>query len=112
MSPTPRKRPAATRKSATKKPPTGEATAAATTPPPPASETSQPPPDTPPEASPPSFVPTPPTAATVATLVPIEAARPNLLDTGLSDYGMWIDIVERMTPPPLDAGSRPGRIWA
>lgn len=111
MSPTPRKRPAATRKSATKKPPTGEATAAATDPPPAAGGTSQPPADALPEAPPPSFVPAPPAATTVATLVPIEAVRPNLLDTGLSDYGMWIDIVERMKPPPLDAGNRPGRIW-
>jgi len=53
----------------------------------------------------------PPAAATVATLVPIEAARPNLLDTGLSDYGMWIEIVKRMTPQPLGPDDRPGRIW-
>jgi hypothetical protein len=111
MSPAPRKRPAATRKSATKKPPTGEA-AAATDPSPAARRTSPPPTDELPEAPPPSFVPAPPTATTVATLVPIEAVRPNLLDTGLSDYGMWIEIVERMTPPPLEAGDRPGRIWS
>jgi hypothetical protein len=111
MSPPPRKRPASTRKSATKKPPTDEASAVAPDPAPAAERTSQPLTDATPEAPPPSFVPAPPAATTVATLVPIEAVRPNLLDTGLSDYGMWIEIVKRITPRPLDPGSRPGRIW-
>jgi len=57
-------------------------------------------------------VPAPATPAAVATPVPIEASRPNLLDTGLSDYGMWVEIVKSMSAPPETPGERAGRIWS
>jgi cyanobactin cluster PatC/TenC/TruC protein len=54
----------------------------------------------------------PATPSEIATPVPIKANRPNLLETGLSDYGMWIDIVAEMPDTPTTPGKRTGRIWA
>jgi cyanobactin cluster PatC/TenC/TruC protein len=35
------------------------------------------------------------------------------LDTGLVDYGMWVEMFERNQPPPVPPGPfRRGRIWA
>jgi hypothetical protein len=34
------------------------------------------------------------------------------LETGLSDYGMWIEMFTDTDIPPLAAGDRRGRIWA
>jgi len=100
VTPAPRKPPV--RKSRAKKP----ATSAAEQP------SSAPPAAQPAAEPPPAFVPAPATPAAVATPVPVEASRPNLLDTGLSDYGMWVEIVKSMSAPPETPGERAGRIWS
>lgn len=55
---------------------------------------------------------TPAVPEAVATPVDYIVPRPNLLDTGLSDYSFWVSHVEGLTPEPLPNGARTGRIWA
>ena len=50
--------------------------------------------------------------ATIAKPVDYVVPRPNLLDTGLSDYSFWFAYVEGLAPDPLPPGARAGRIWA
>lgn len=56
--------------------------------------------------------PMPVAAATAAKPIDYTMPRPNLLDTGLSDYSFWVSHVEGLSPEPLTPGERTGRIWA
>ncbi len=121
MTPAPRK-PSARKPPASKKP---ARTVAADAPPAgPADAPASPPPDpSDPAASqqastgplpdkPPAATAMPATAQTIATPVEYEVPRPNLLDTGLSDYSFWVSHIEGLSPKTLPPGTRTGRIWA
>jgi len=56
--------------------------------------------------------PLPAAAPEIATAVDYVVPRPNLLDTGLSDYSFWVSHVDGLTPLPLPPGARTGRIWS
>jgi cyanobactin cluster PatC/TenC/TruC protein len=51
-------------------------------------------------------------AAGATLLLDYQVPRPNLLDSGLSDYSFWVAYVKGLSPKPLPKNARTGRIWA
>jgi cyanobactin cluster PatC/TenC/TruC protein len=44
---------------------------------------------------------------------PVRVSSVHPLETGLVDYGLWVELFARMPPPPVPSGPfRRGRIWA